>query len=153
MTQTLLKFQKLTPTAMLPTKATTGAACYDLYSDEDAYLDDTRTFRIIRTGIAMELPPGYAGLVCSRSGLAAKDGMFVLNAPGIIDEDYRGELKVVLGRMPFTPQWPSDKIFEVRPGMRIAQLLVVALPQLYLTVTDNLSASERGNNGFGSTGV
>jgi len=55
--------------------------------------------------------------------------------------------------MPFTPQWPSDKIFEVRPGMRIAQLLVVALPQLYLTVTDNLSASERGNNGFGSTGV
>lgn len=148
-----LKFKRLTESAILPTRATAGAACFDLYADERNWLDDMRTRRTVGTGIAIELPPGHVGLICSRSGLAAKEGVFVVNAPGIIDEDYRGELKVALGRLPFTPQWPSETIFMVEPGMRIAQLMIMPLPQLAVEETTDLTTTTRGASGFGSTGV
>lgn len=125
-----LKFKRLTSTAILPTRATAGAACFDLYADEQQWLDDMRTRRIVGTGIAIELPPGHVGLVCSRSGLAAKEGIHVLNAPGVIDEDYRGEIKIILARQPFSPQWPSPDIVMIESGMRIAQLMILPLPQL-----------------------
>jgi len=112
-----------------------------------------RTRRTVGTGIAIELPPGHVGLICSRSGLAAKEGVFVVNAPGIIDEDYRGELKVALGRLPFTPQRPSETIFMIEPGMRIAQLMIMPLPQLAVEETTDLTTTTRGASGFGSTGV
>ena len=148
-----LKFKRLTSTAILPTRATAGAACFDLYAEEQQWLDDMRTRRTVGTGIAIELPPGHVGLICSRSGLAAKEGIFVVNAPGVIDEDYRGELKVSLGRLPFTPQWPSETIFLIDSGMRIAQLMILPLPQLTVEEVTDLTTTERGDGGFGSTGV
>ena len=148
-----LKFKRLTSTATLPTRATAGAACFDLYADEQQWLDDMRTRRMVGTGIAIELPPGHVGLICSRSGLAAKEGIFVVNAPGVIDEDYRGELKISLGRLPFTPQWPSETIFLIDSGMRIAQLMILPLPQLTVEEVTDLTTTERGDGGFGSTGV
>ena len=147
-----LKFKRLTESAIIPTRATEGAACFDLYADEQQWLDDMRTRRTVGTGIAVELPPGHVGLICSRSGLAAKEGIFVVNAPGIIDEDYRGELKVALGRLPFTPQWPSETIFLIEPGMRIAQLMIMPLPQLAVEETTDLTTTTRGASGFGSSG-
>ena len=148
-----LKFKRLTSTAILPTRATAGAACFDLYADEQQWLDDMRTRRMVGTGIAIELPPGHVGLICSRSGLAAKEGIFVVNAPGVIDEDYRGELKISLGRLPFTPQWPSETIFLIDSGMRIAQLMILPLPQLTVEEVTDLTTTERGDGGFGSTGA
>ena len=149
----ILKFKRLTETAILPTRATEGAACFDLYADEKQWLDDMRTRQLVGTGIAIELPPGHVGMICSRSGLAANEGIFVVNAPGIIDEDYRGELKVTLGRLPFTPQWPSESIFLIEPGMRIAQLMILPLPQLAVEETAYLTTTVRAAGGFGSTGA
>lgn len=148
-----VKFKLLSPEAQLPTKATAGAACYDLYANDTVCIDDMRTFKVIGTGVAIELPPGYVGLVCSRSGLAAKNGIFVLNAPGVIDEDYRGELKVILGRLAYTPQWPSEDYLLVERGMRIAQLMVMPVPQLAVEEVTYLSTTARGEGGLGSTGV
>lgn len=148
-----LKFRRLTSTATLPTRATAGAACFDLYADDTQALDDMRTRRVIGTGIAVELPPGHVGLVCSRSGLAAKQGLFVVNAPGVIDEDYRGEIKVILGRLAYTPQWPDPDVLLIEKGMRIAQLMVLPLPQLEVVEVSELSTTERGVAGLGSTGV
>ena len=148
-----LKFKRLTKTAIIPTRATAGAACFDLYADEQQWLDDMRTRRTIGTGIAIELPPGHVGLVCSRSGLAAKEGIFVLNSPGVIDEDYRGEIKIILARQPFSPQWPSPDIVMIESGMRIAQLMVLPLPQLTVEEVTDLTTTERGDGGLGSTGI
>jgi dUTP pyrophosphatase len=148
-----LKFKRLTDTARLPTRATAGAVCFDLYADERCWLDDMRTRRTVPTGIAIELPPGHAALVCSRSGLAHKEGIQVLNAPGVIDEDYRGEIKVILGRMPFSPQWPSEDIFMIERGDRIAQLMIIPIPQFEVVEVTDLSTTERGAGGLGSTGV
>lgn len=148
-----IKFKRLSETAILPTRATEGAACFDLYANGIQALDDMRTRRTIGTGIAVELPPGHVGLICSRSGLSAKDGIFVVNSPGIIDEDYRGELKVILGRLPYTPQWPHPEQFMVEKGMRIAQLMILRLPQLTVEEVTDLSTTARGEGGLGSTGV
>lgn len=148
-----VKFKLLTPEAKLPTKATVGSVCYDLYAGEGACIDDMRTFKVIGTGVAIELPPGYAGLICSRSGWAAKSGIFVLNAPGVIDEDYRGELKVILGRLAYTPQWPSEDYTIIERGMRIAQLMVMPVPQLAVEEVSYLSTTDRGEGGLGSTGI
>ena len=148
-----LKFKRLTSTAILPTRATAGAACFDLYADEQQWLDDMRTRRTVGTGIAIELPPGHVGLVCSRSGLAAKEGIHVLNAPGVIDEDYRGEIKIILARQPFSPQWPSPDIVVIDSGMRIAQLMILPLPQLTVEEVTDLSTTGRGDGGLGSTGT
>ena len=148
-----LKFKRLTSTAILPTRATAGAACFDLYADEQQWLDDMRTRRTVGTGIAIELPPGHVGLVCSRSGLAAKEGIHVLNAPGVIDEDYRGEIKIILARQPFSPQWSSPDIIMIESGMRIAQLMILPLPQLTVEEVTDLSTTGRGDGGFGSTGA
>jgi dUTP pyrophosphatase len=151
--QPTVKFKKLVPNAMLPMKATQGAACYDLFACDTVCLDDMRTCKVIGTGIAIELPPGYMGLVCSRSGLAAKEGVFVLNAPGVIDEDYRGELKVILGRLPYTPQWPSEKYTMIEPGMRIAQLMIMPVTSIAVEEVTALTTTARGEGGLGSTGV
>lgn len=151
--QPTVKFKKLTPEAHLPMKATIGAACYDLFASNTVCLDDMRTCKVIGTGIAIELPPGYVGLVCSRSGLAAKEGVFVLNAPGVIDEDYRGEIKVILGRLPYTPQWPSEQYTMIEPGMRIAQLMIMPVTQLAVEEVTELTTTARGEGGLGSTGA
>lgn len=150
-----IKFNLLNENAKLPIKATGGAACYDLYSDMDFYFSSSLTSRVVSTGVAVELPPGHVGLVCSRSGLAANQNIFVLNAPGVIDEDYRGELKVILGYLPTNVMgWPSSKeplVFSA--GARIAQLLVLKTTELTVVRSADLSTTERGDGGLGSTGV
>ena len=98
------------------------------------------------TGIAVAIPPGHAGLVLPRSGLAARHGLGKVNAPGLIDEGYRGEVKVILLNTDRTEP------FVVEPGMRIAQLVVVELPQVEVVEVDELPPSDRGAGGLGSSG-
>jgi len=100
----------------------------------------------VRTGLALELPPGLEGQVRSRSGLAARSGVFVLNSPGTIDSDYRGEVKVVLANL-------GDAPFSVFPGDRIAQLVFMEVPNVCLVAVDEMTPTERGAGGFGSSGV
>lgn len=132
----------------LPTRGTTGAAGLDLKAaiDEEAALLALCTAKI-PCGFAIEIPPGYVGLICPRSGLAIKHNITVLNAPGVIDSDYRGEIAVTLinqGRMGYT----------IQPGERIAQLLIVPVEMGFsLQVVPELSPTERGDKGFGSTGT
>ncbi len=101
---------------------------------------------LIPTGLAMALPAGYEGQVRPRSGLAHKSGITVLNTPGTIDADYRGEVKVILINF-------GEEVFEVTRGMRIAQLVVQPVTRADLEVTSELSVTERGAGGFGSTGT
>jgi dUTP pyrophosphatase len=132
-----------TKAAPLPKLATPGSACYDLVAAEQAFIPPRGT-KVVSTGLKVQLPSGYVGLVCSRSGLAAKHRVFVLNAPGVIDSDYRGELKVILASL--------DGAYMVEAGDRIAQLMVIpatTLPVFLGVVQDN---TDRGSGGFGSTG-
>jgi len=102
---------------------------------------------LVPTGLRVAIPDGHAGLVLPRSGLALRTGVTVLNAPGLIDSGYRGEIRVVLLNTD-----PSET-FRVAPGDRIAQLVVLALPQVRIAVTDELPDSERAHRGFGSSAV
>jgi len=101
---------------------------------------------IIPTGISIELPEGYEAQVRPRSGLAAKFGVTVLNSPGTIDSDYRGEIKVILINL-------GEKDFVINSGDRIAQMVIAPVTQSTFEITDSLSDTERGTGGFGSTGV
>jgi dUTP pyrophosphatase len=134
----------------LPAYATVGAAGLDLMAElsELAYIDiPSQQWRIIPTGISIAIPEGYEGQVRPRSGLAAKHGVTVLNAPGTIDSDYRGEVKVVLINHSTSP-------FRVEQGMRIAQLVFVCLTPIEWEELDkDLDETERGSGGFGSTGM
>lgn len=127
-------------------KATSGSAAFDLYAaiDEDIVIgiDD---WHLIPTGICMEIPPGWWGLCAPRSGLAAKDGITVLNTPGVIDSDYRGEIKVNLVNH-------TTKKFVVKPGMRICQIMFLRSYDVEMEVVEELSNTIRGDGGFGSTG-
>jgi dUTP pyrophosphatase len=100
---------------------------------------------LVATGLAIAVPDGYAGYVQPRSGLAAKHGISIVNTPGLIDAGYRGELKVTLLNT------DRREPFVVEPGMRIAQLVIVPLPDVELVEVDELPESERGVRGFGST--
>lgn len=100
----------------------------------------------IPTGVKLRVPTGHVGLVCPRSGLATKSGVTVLNAPGVIDAGFRGEVEVLLVNL--DPEWE----FTVRRGDRIAQLLIVPLVSVEVTLVDRLTDSARGDTGFGSTG-
>lgn len=135
---------RLTDTAVLPTYAHIGDAGMDLYADEDIMLG-YETWNVISTGVAMSIPEGYVGLIHPRSGLAAKHGITVLNAPGTIDAGYRGEIKVILLN-------GTDKDFVVRRGDRIAQLVVQEFVHGDIVEVPSLDDTERSTNGFGSTG-
>lgn len=146
-----LKFQRLRQDAIIPTRSFESAA-FDLYMCDltetgrpnKIVLPPHATARPIPTGIAIELPPGHVGLVCSRSGLAAQ-GVFVANGPGIIDPDYRGELKVLLYNGGHTAK-------HALHGERIAQLMIVPILIPELVEVPELSPTERGAAGMGSTG-
>jgi dUTP pyrophosphatase len=141
-----LRVQRLHPAARLPARAHGDDAGYDLCAIEAATLQPGRR-AIVRTGIAVELAPGHAGLVLPRSGLAARHGIAIVNAPGLIDAGYRGELKVLLLNT------DRDEAFEVTPGARIAQLVVVAVATPSIVEADTLAATARGEGGFGSSGA
>jgi dUTP pyrophosphatase len=140
-----LPVRLLHPDARPPSRAYEGDAGFDLVSVEAAELAPGARASL-GCGIAIELPAGTCGLVLPRSGLARDHGVTVLNSPGLVDSGYRGELRVTLINT------DREHAFEVEPGMRIAQLVVVALPQVAVTLRDELAASARGQQGFGSSG-
>ena len=130
----------------LPAYATELSAGMDLRADLDNPLILEPLERIlVPTGLFIALPPGFEAQVRPRSGLAAKHGVTVLNAPGTIDADYRGEIKVILVNLSRTP-------FQIAPGERIAQLVVARHERVEWEVADVLDETERGAGGFGSTG-
>lgn len=131
----------------LPSYGTLNSAGLDLRAN----LEETITLRplekiLIPTGLHIQLPKGNVGLICPRSGLAIKEGITVLNAPGIIDEDFIGEIKIILINL-------SDKNIIINNGDRIAQLVITNYFQVKLEETDKLSLTERGEGGFGHTGI
>jgi dUTP pyrophosphatase len=142
---TAVPVKRLRPDARLPVQAYPGDAGLDLAACERVELAPGER-AVVGTGIAVAIPPGHAGLVVPRSGLAARHGLGKVNAPGLIDEGYRGEVKVILLNT------DREAPFVVEPGMRIAQLVVVELPSIELLEVDELPASERGDGGLGSSG-
>lgn len=128
----------------MPQRAYTGDAGLDLASCERVELGPGER-ALVGTGLAVAIPEGYAGFVQPRSGLAARHGLTVVNSPGLVDSGYRGELRVVLLNTDRTEP------FVVEPGMRIAQLVVLPVPELELVEVDELPSSERGVRGFGSS--
>jgi dUTP diphosphatase len=140
-----LSVRRLDGRARLPTRAHEGDAGLDLYALEGAHLAPGARAQI-RTGIAVELPPGHAGLVLPRSGLAARHGIALVNAPGLIDAGYRGELQVLLLNT------DREQAFRVGAGDRIAQLVITAVPDVTVAEVLELSQSARGASGFGSSG-
>ena len=131
----------------LPSYQTNASAGMDLRANIDAPIKLESLGRtVIKTGLFVELPIGFEAQVRPRSGLAAKKGITVLNTPGTIDADYRGEIAVILVNL-------SDQEFTVKDGERIAQLIVAKHEKVVWQQTNQLSESKRGNEGFGSTGV
>ncbi len=139
-----LRIKRLKPAAVLPSYAHPGDAGLDLHSAEDAVIAPGE-WRSVPTGIAIELPAGTEGQVRPRSGLARSHGVTVLNAPGTIDEGYRGEVAVLLVNHGSSP-------FHVTIGARIAQLVVQQRLTVTVIETADLSETARGSGGFGSTG-
>ena len=141
-----LQIRLLREGAVLPSYATAGAAGLDLHAAlERPQVLAAGERAAVATGIAIALPAGYEGQVRPRSGLAAKHGIGIVNAPGTIDEDYRGEVHVLLvnlGRQPYT----------IQPGDRIAQLVVAPVTRVQVEAVASLDETQRGQGGFGSTG-
>lgn len=141
-----VKFRRLSPRATLPHYATPGSAVLDLsMAAESPLILWPGDVKIVPTGWAVEIPPGYEGQVRPRSGLAAKHSITVLNAPGTIDSDYRGEVCVLLVNL-------GNRDYTIQPGDRIAQLVIAPVSRVAIEEAGELAASERGAAGFGSTG-
>lgn len=136
--------RRLRPDAHLPQQAYEGDAGLDLSACEAVTIGPGQR-AVVPTGVAVEIPEGYAGFVQPRSGLAARHGIGIVNAPGLIDAGYRGEIRVVLINTDL------DHPFGVEPGMRIAQLVVAPVAAVRLVEVDELASSERGVRGFGSS--
>jgi len=133
----------------LPKYETEGAAGLDLFAatkEDTKIIIPPRKAEMIPSGIAISVPSGYEAQIRPRSGLAAKNGITVLNSPGTIDSDYRGEILVMLINH-------SNKDFEILRGMRIAQMVISKIEQFNLISVDELNTTDRGKDGFGSTGI
>jgi dUTP pyrophosphatase len=139
-----LAVRRVRPEAILPQRAYQDDAGLDLAACDSVVLGPGER-ATVNTGLAVAIPRGYAGYVQPRSGLAAKHGISMVNSPGLVDSGYRGELRVVLLNT------DREHPFAVEPGMRIAQLVLLAVPHVDLRVVDELPASERGERGFGSS--
>ena len=141
-----LPIQRLRDDAVVPTRAYAGDAGLDLAACERVELGPGER-ATVGTGLAVAIPDGHAGFVQPRSGLALRHGITIVNTPGLVDSGYRGELKVILLNT------DAHEPFVVEPGMRIAQLVVLQVPELDPVEVDELPASERGVRGFGSSAV
>ena len=145
MTKVLIK--RLSKTAIIPKYKTNGSSGMDISANIDSVVKILPgKSSIIPTGFAVSIPNGYEIQIRPRSGLAAKNNLGVLNTPGTIDADYRGEIKVILINH-------GDQIFEVENGARIAQMVVSPIEQVELEEVDDLDPTDRGKGGFGSTGT
>ena len=140
-----VKVKLIHPDAKFPRKATMYSSGYDLFACEYMYFQPG-SFITMRTGISIEMENDMEAQIRPRSGLAAKYGVTVLNAPGTIDADYRGEIKVILINH-------SSLSFEVTKGMRIAQMVFAKVEHPEIQYNDDLNKTERGAGGFGSTGL
>ncbi len=138
--------RRLDPELPLPEYAKPGDAGVDLRAAVDLVLEPGGGRGLVPTGLAVAIPRGYAGFIQPRSGLAMRHGVTCLNTPGLIDADYRGELKVLLVNT--DPKEP----FEIRRGERIAQLVIQAVEHVRFLEVDELDDTERGEGGFGHTG-
>lgn len=141
-----IPLKRLDPALPIPRRAHRGDAGVDLHSAQDLTIGPGER-ALVSTGVAIALPLGTVGLIHPRSGLAAKHGLTIVNTPGTIDADYRGELKVCLLNT------DKDTPFEVTRGMRIAQLVVQRVELPDFIEVDNLDETVRGSGGYGSTGV
>jgi dUTP pyrophosphatase len=139
-----LEILRLREEAVVPERAYTGDAGLDLSTCERVELPPGERM-VASTGLAVAIPEGYAGFVQPRSGLAARSGIAVVNSPGLIDAGYRGEIRIVLLNT------DRERTFVAEPGDRIAQLVVMPVPELAVREVDELPASERGVRGFGSS--
>ena len=137
--------KRLTPTARLPVYGSDCAAGADLYSDEEAFTVAPGETKLVHTGISLEIPEGYGGFVHARSGMATKRGLAPANKVGVIDADYRGEIMVALHNHSNAPQ-------TVEAGERVAQLVIAPFLKAEFTEADELTETDRGAGGFGSTG-
>ena len=145
MTKILIK--RLSKEVSLPKYETSGSSGMDLAANIDANINiDPGKTAIIPTGLALSIPKGFEVQIRPRSGLAAKQKISVLNTPGTIDADYRGEIKIVLINL-------GQETFKVENGLRIAQMVVCPVVQAQLKEVDDLNETERGKGGFGSTGT
>jgi len=139
-----LAIRRLREDAILPERAYVGDAGLDLAACERHELGPGER-AVVPTGLAVAIPEGYAGFVQPRSGLASRHGITIVNTPGLVDSGYRGELRVVLLNT------DRSEPFVVEPGMRIAQLVVLPVPEVELVEVEELPESERGVRGFGSS--
>ena len=147
MEKTRINIKKLNERAVIPTYGSDYSAGADLYAclDEAVVIAPGET-KMISTGLAAEIPVGYAGLIYARSGLASKRGLAPANKVGVVDSDYRGEVKIAL------INW-GDEPFVISNGERVAQMVAARYEKVEFTVADELSETERGSGGFGHTGV
>jgi len=145
MTKILIK--RLSKQVLLPKYETVGSSGMDLAASNEFLIKiEPGKTAIVPTGISLAIPKGFEVQIRPRSGLAAKKSISVLNTPGTIDADYRGEIKVILINL-------GKEVFEVEKGLRIAQMVVSPVIQVKLKEVENLNETERGKGGFGSTGT
>lgn len=144
-----IKVKKLNEEVTMPTRATAGSSGYDVYSQEEYYLFPGQSI-VVPLGFCVEVPDGYELQARSRSGLASKNQVFVTNSPGTIDSDYRGEVKVLLSRLPTVG--PGEALL-IKKGDRVAQLVLSQVPVSQMVEVTELSVSERDEGGFGSSGA
>lgn len=138
-----IKILKKSKNALIPQKMTELSAGYDLYSsNEEIITIEPGKLKLIPTGISISLPKGFEAQIRPRSGLALKNSIGILNSPGTIDADYRGEIGIIVYNF-------GDKNFEVRPNMRIAQMVVAKHEIIEFIEVDNLDETNRNENGFG----
>ena len=140
----IVKFKKKHDAVQLPVYVTLGAAAADVFSNEETWVGVGKT-RVVSTGLFPEIPDGYEIQVRPRSGFAVKHSVTVLNSPGTIDSDFRGELSVILHNF-------GTKPFEIKKGDRIAQLVVAPVIRATFVAVDSLTETERGEGGLGHTG-
>ena len=142
----VVKFKKLCPDAIIPDYAHDGDAGMDIYSIQDDVIEPL-SWKLIPTGLACELPEGTEGQIRSKSGIALKNGVFVLNTPGTIDENYRGELGVILYNLNTTIP------YIIKKGQKIAQYVINQIEYVETKEVHNLNTTSRGHGGFGSSGL
>ncbi len=140
----IIQIKKLSISAIIPKYAHLGDSGMDLYSNERIVIE-SHDRGLVHTGIAMAIPEGYEGCIRPRSGNALKLGLTVLNTPGTVDSNYRGEIGVILYNT-------NDHALVIEPGDRIAQMVIQEVPSIVLEEVDDLDNTDRGTGGFGSTG-
>ncbi len=143
--EAVIKFKKLDKDAVLPNFAHPEDAGMDIYSNEEKIIEPY-TWALVKTGFCMELPTGYEAQVRSKSGLTLKSGLIVLNSPGTVDENYRGEVGVILMNVAKTS-------YKIEKHQKIAQMVINKVEHLKMQEVEEISESARGEGGFGSTGL